>query len=814
MNSGKVQRVLVRVGVLLAILAGPAFAQDPEDEASTQPGVGAPAPQPLDPDEIVHIAVTPEGIPLEEFIRTASKETGKVIIIGPTTAQTLGPAGRAPGKNVKFTDTINVPRRELFDTIKAILKANNLFLFDVAAPEVNLFIVEDLSQQAAKGSARTQAKFVEYQELLDDPSWGYRTEIISTVIPLRYLDIARAKSELTPLVDARTVGNITTIPAVNSIIVTEFAPAVRQIAKMLMIMDQEESRYEMLFEKIALMHADPEEMQPILADLLEAEDGGGDIFGGAQRGRPAPGGASEARKAPSPKIIPDPRTNSLIVYAIQEDMDKIKDLIGKLDEEVREVIPDVHRYELKHAVAEQVAETLNQVIEASTGSRFSRNRAAGMRSQQAGAAGAIPEEEVVIVPEPHTNSLLIRASGTQFQWIRQLLDEIDKRLPQVLIEAAVVELTGSFSDTFGVELGYLDLSDDPNANITRGFGFTGWGITEFVDQDGDGIPELRLPPLEGLATGGLTGGIYHFPGFQIPFILQAISTDNESNLLSLPSVLTNDNGSATIVVGSEQATTSSTLAGSGVSQGGFSGYQSADLTLEISPHISSDDYLRLDINLDVVSFTGSERIISGQVIPAPRTKRTVNASVTVPNESTVILGGLIQNQTTDSRSKVPFFGDLPLVGWLFRTTTSSEDKRTLYLFVTPHILKDEDFTDLFELTRIKELEVHALIGDEIKLFDPDFTLERPSDRVVPYDEKELDEYLRELDIPRYRSPSEVERTPEPEASAAPSAAPAEMPVDGAAEEAAPSTQAPAAPAEDRRVETPPNLPPQGHRPGP
>jgi general secretion pathway protein D len=441
-------------------------------------------------------------------------------------------------------------------------------------------------------------------------------------------------------------------------------------------------------------------------------------------------------------------------------MAKIKDLISKLDEEVKEVVPDVYRYELKHAVAEDVAETLNEVVEASTGRSFQRRAAAGARSQQTGALGAgFAEEEIIIVPEPHTNSLLIRASGTQYQWIRQLLDDIDKRLPQVLIEAAVVELTGSFSDAFGVELGYLDLADDPNANITRGFGFTGFGLTEFIDQDGDGIPELRLPSLEGLASGGLTGGIFQFPGFQVPFILQAISTDSESNLLSLPSVITNDNGSATILVGSEQATTSSSLAGSGVSQGGFSGYEEANLTLSISPHISSDDYLRLDIELDVVSFTGSERIISGQVIPAPRTRRNVTASVTVPNESTVILGGLIQNQTTDDRTKVPFFGDLPLVGWLFRSTQATEDRRTLYLFVTPHILKEEDFTDLYDLTHIKEMEVHALIGDEIKLFDPDFTPKRVrggKGAVSP----ELEEYLRDLDIPRYRSPSEMKETPE------------------------------------------------------
>jgi len=731
------------LGLVLCI---PSRAQEADDGAE------------LDPEEVITIAIQEDGIPIADFIDHASQETGKVFILGPKVIQQLE-TGR--NRSVKITNRIRVKRKHYFETFKLILQTNDLFAFPAGDPEANLFIVEDLSNTAAKNAIKTRSSFVPEEDLEE---WRYKTDVISTVIDFEHMDASRAKSDLQQIVNTREAGAVTTIPGVNSIIITEFAPTVYYVAQMLKRMDLAEERFNLEFAKIRLDYADPEELQPIIADLLETED---DLFGGTQqrapRGRTA---ASGVPKAPPAKIIPDGRTNSLIVYAIPEDLEQIRDLVNKLDEEVKTPIPDIWQYQLKHAVADEVAETLNEVVEASTGSRrLSGRTQTGQRSQQ-GVTGFV-DQQIVIVPEDHTNSLLIRASGTQYQWLAELLEEIDRRLPQVLIEAAIVELSEDFSTSFGVELASLDLADDPNADITRGFGFTGFGITDFIDQDGDGIPELRLPSLDSLASGGFTGGIFRFPGFQVPFILNAIGTDNQSNLLSIPSVLTNDNASATITVSESQTTTTSSLAGGGVSQGGFGGFEEAPLTLSISPHISADDYLRLDIELLVENFTGSEREVAGQVIPAPKTTRELLASVTVPNNATVVIGGLTQKLITEDRTKVPFLGDLPLIGALFRNTNKSERKTTLYLFVTPHILEDETFDDLYDLTYQRELEVEALIGDNINLFDPQFQAKKTRRKALERaglapTERDL------LDIPRYRSPTEAPPVEEPD----------EIPVEG------------------------------------
>ncbi len=757
MRPASIESNLARLVALLVLFlpAQAAWAQNSDDPPP--PGT---SPEELDPDQLIAIAVREDGIPLEEFLKYASQQTGKIFAISPKAAVAIGQGQR---RGVQLTNTVAVKRKDYFETFKAILKANDLHVFPIGDPEIGLYLVEDLANNASKGEAKTKASFVEYAELLADPSWRWRTEIISTVISFKHMDASRAKSDLQQIVNTREAGAITTIPAVNSIIVTEFASVVYHVARMLSLMDQQEERFILKFEKIRLEYADPEELQPILADLLETDDGGlfGSSGGGGQQRNRAQASTGAVRKAPSPKIIPDARTNSLILYAVEEDITEIKDLVQKLDEKVDSVVPDIWRYQLKHAVADEVAETLNEIVDASSGGRLSRSRTAGNRSQQSGGTGFV-EQEIVIVPEQHTNSLLIRASSTQYQWIKDLLADIDRRLPQVLIEAAIVELTENFTDAFGVELGYLDLADDPNANITRGFGFTGFGLTEFQDTNGDGIPDLRLPSLEGLATGGFTGGIFNFPGFQTPFILNMIGTDNQSNLLSIPSVLTNDNASATITVAESQTTTTSSLSGGGVAQGGFGGFEEAPLTLSISPHISADDYLRLDIELLVENFVGSERTIGDQVIPAPKLTRELVAQVTVPNNATVVIGGLTQKQLTEDRTKTPFLGDLPLLGWLFRSETTTERKSTLYLFVTPHILKDEDFEDLYDLTYLRELEVQALVGDNVTLFDPKFEENHRRRQAAAKEGIVIPEEDDLLDIPRYRSPSELpSEAPEP-----------------------------------------------------
>jgi len=185
-------------------------------------------------------------------------------------------------------------------------------------------------------------------------------------------------------------------------------------------------------------------------------------------------------------------------------------------------------------------------------------------------------------------------------------------------------------------------------------------------------------------------------------------------------------------------TQTSTQAAAGGSQTGFGGYEDAGVTLTISPSISASGYLRLNISLVISTFTGA----SSSDLPPPKTTRTITTSVNVPDGDTMVIGGIITEADTKDTSKIPWLGDIPLLGRLFRRDANSNTRTTLYFFVTPHILEDENFADLSEISYKAKLEAAARIGaDRVKIIDPNF--QSSGDQVD----------LSPFELPLYRSPS-------------------------------------------------------------
>jgi type II secretory pathway component GspD/PulD (secretin) len=207
-----------------------------------------------------------------------------------------------------------------------------------------------------------------------------------------------------------------------------------------------------------------------------------------------------------------------------------------------------------------------------------------------------------------------------------------------------------------------------------------------------------------------------------------------------------NNGSATIVAKQEQPTTTLTLGTtSELSQETFNEYVDAGITLEISPSISAANHLRLSISLQVSTFLGA---VQGSV-PPPRATREIMTTVNVPDGDTMVIGGIIEDTSNKTRNAVPFLGDIPIIGYLFRRDSDNKDRTSLYFFVTPHIMRDREFADLAEYTYKKKLEAADTIGaDRIRILDPGFHR----------DAQGVD--LRGFELPLYRSPTtgEVDRS--------------------------------------------------------
>jgi type II secretory pathway component GspD/PulD (secretin) len=275
-----------------------------------------------------------------------------------------------------------------------------------------------------------------------------------------------------------------------------------------------------------------------------------------------------------------------------------------------------------------------------------------------------------------------------------------------------------------------------------GFGITSFGLSSIIDTDGDGIQDTRTPNI----TNGVTAGFLSGDNVNLPVLLAAVSQLDESNVLNVPSVLVNNNRTATVKTLDEQPTTTITATGgvSGQTQENFDHYEEAGITLTITPSISAANYLRLDINLIVSTFAGSFQ----GAIPPPRITRELTTTVNVPDGDTMVIGGIITDNTTHTRRGVPWLSDVPLLGMLFRRDSDTADRTTLYFFVTPHILKDHNFADLAEITYRKKLEASEIIGaGKLRMVDPHFHVE--NDRI------DWDQF----DVPMYKSPAGGEVDP-------------------------------------------------------
>ncbi len=375
--------------------------------------------------------------------------------------------------------------------------------------------------------------------------------------------------------------------------------------------------------------------------------------------------------------------------------------------------------------AEELADVLEDFLR--DASRISQTtRPGGQQNQQ-----SQQQNEVVVVPDPGTNSILIAANRTRYEEVLDLIRRLDRRQDQVLIETALIELSGQDTLDIGVEFG---LADIPGVGADGGFGVTNFGLSSFMDTDADGIPDTRVPN----NGTGISAGFLDGDRFSLPLLLSALHTRRNTNVLNIPSILVNNNSSATIRSLDEQPTTQITQTGvNGGTQENFRDFEEAGITLTISPTISASRYLRLNIFLEVSSFLGSFQ----GAIPPPRITRTVDTVINVPDGDTMVIGGIIVDDTNKTRNAIPFFGDLPILGYLFRRDTDTQNRTTLYFFVTPHIMRDQEFADLAAYSYEKKIQAADAIGvGRVRIMQPDFAEERD----------DLD--ISSFDVPLYESP--------------------------------------------------------------
>lgn len=649
-----------------------------------------------------------EQLPLLDFVKMAQEVTTFNFTYDPQTGQALAQA------KVAMLGVKRIPASEFYNFFQIQLFINDFVCVEVGPPQISVILIQSLSQNAqARGSGGALGKnpvFVAPEDLDD-----YRDQpavLIITVLNFKNIDSRQLQTQLRQLLVDST-GSQQIVPAGDrSLIMQGFGSYIASLSKLLRLVDEVSAQTafaQPVFDLIPLEFAAAEDVADLLEQLLEAQQQGISRRPRAQVEGQGVSGLLPGQELES-KILVDGRTNSLLVMALPEEMPRIKDLVARLDVDVIEPERNFHVYSLQNVKAGDIAEVLDEFL--SGAERLSGQAAGGTGGRPQGEGGggggasARTSNEVIVVPDESSNALLVAANKTRYEEVLELIRQLDRRQDQVLIESALIELTGTDFRDIGIEWALGDVTGD------GGFGVTGFGFSTIDLATGQRIPTAP--------TAGLVAGILSGDDVNLPILLSAAARTTGANVLNVPSVLVNNNGAAKVVTLDQQPTTQVTANGvGGQTQRNFSGYQDAGITLEISPSISASRYLRLDISLVVSNFTGS--FDADGAIPPPRVTREMKTTVNVPDGDTMVIGGVVSDSEQRTREGLPWLADLPLVGALFRHDSDTNSRTTLYFFVTPHILRDPDFADLSEISYQKKLSAAEIVGkDRVRMVDPDF----------------------------------------------------------------------------------------------
>ncbi len=413
-------------------------------------------------------------------------------------------------------------------------------------------------------------------------------------------------------------------------------------------------------------------------------------------------------------LIAYPNTNSIIITDSVPNIRKIESLIQAIDVAAPEGKGKINVYHLKNANADDISKLLTALV-----ARLPAPPQPGRPAQPANSS-TILESAVNISADKSTNSLIIVASPGDYEVVKDVIQKLDIRRRQVYVEVSIIELSLSKMSDLGFEFEVPIKTSSLNEGATSAVvGGTNFGNIGNVIANGP----AALAQMSGLAVGAIKG-TFTFQGKQflsVGALLHALQIDGDVNVLSTPNILTMDNQKAEIMVGQNVPFIT------GQTQNAITGSQSlfntvtrqdVGIKLSITPQIASSDNVRLEVNQEISDVIASTLT---NVAGPTTSKRSATTAVVVKDRQTMVIGGLIRDNVTSSTSKVPFLGDIPLLGWLFKSKTTSIDKTNLMIFITPYIINNED--EASDLARQK--------NDAMEKWRQEYRMEKKSESLQP-----------------------------------------------------------------------------------
>ena len=672
-------------------------------------------------------------IPVEDFLRFLADYTGLTVILSG------GPAGATARQGQTITITAPIYRGD-FEIVKAILDANGFQIHrrklakpegdDVEAKEI--LIVKSTASAQSQGGVKEnpvikvgQGGATKMDEQLDKGDLGlYPDELATMVFQLDHVAPADAILSLNTLAtgtqakgSSRGSGlSVAEVKGTQTIIVTAKFGLLDYIVKLLKIIDIEQKNPERIVHIIEAKEADAQELVSIIESFLQQSRASRSSSSAAKA--PVRTSSSSASRSVSSisrggtndfetSLIADPRTQKIIITTYtMEDLEDINMLVRELDTrfDLRRLKTQIYR--MRYLKAIDVAPVISDIIGSTGGTRSgtrglgtsarSRTRTQGRATTQnrsalggttgrastgltgqGGGAGMLP---TLIVPHEETNALIVQAEPEEYAEILNILEQIDVKRRQVFLEAALVQVAQSSSLNYTIEL----LAGDPDDRDARLLFESSFGLSGINTEDFNRVFDLTNPPAGGVAALMDRG--------KFPMLVQFLKANSDSKVLATPFILADDNVQSTInITETRYVTNSSTVnTATTTSQQG----EEAGITLDIFPTINSENSVFLEAGLEVSEFAAAA---TGNTLP-PKTTNSITSSVTIAGDRLYVIGGLTRENKAKVVDKIPLLGDIPFLGKLFRSEGDSSSVTNLYIFLRAHILTDENFKDLANLT--------------------------------------------------------------------------------------------------------------------
>ncbi|MCJ8162555.1 type II secretion system secretin GspD [Acinetobacter zhairhuonensis] len=624
---------------------------------------------------------------LTAFINEVADITGKNFAVDP----------RVRG-NVTVISNKPLNKSEVYDLFLGVLNVNGV----VAIPSGNTVKIVPDSNVKSSGIPYDARKRATGDQIVTRVIWLENTNANDLIPALR------------PLMPQ--FANLSAVPGANALIVSDRANNIYQLETIVRNLDGTDQHD---IEAITLQSSQAEEMIGLLDSMTAT-------------------GAAKDLKGARVRVIADSRTNRILIKGDTATRKRLRQLIEMLDVPAADRLGGLKVFRLKYASAKNLAEILQGLVtgQAVSGSESKANSASNSNSSMlgntnstssgssssssistpainlgGGSSGSNPNNitsfnanGISIIADSSQNALVVKADPQLMREIESAIQQLDIRRQQVLIEAAIIEVEGTDADQLGVQWALGDIS-------------SGVGLISF-DNVGSSLASLAAGYLSGGASGlgqaltsagsSLVLGDYKegSNGSRQLYgaLIQALKENTKSNLLSTPSIVTMDNEEAYIVVGENVPFVTGSVSTSNGTVNPYTTIERKDVgvTLKVIPHIGENGTVRLEVEQEVSGVKNSK----GQASDLVTSKRAIKTAILAEHGQTVVLGGLISDNSVYSRQSVPGLGAIPGVGRLFRSDSKSNQKRNLLVFIHPTIVGSGD--DVRRLSQQRYSQLYSL----------------------------------------------------------------------------------------------------------